>query len=353
MSPRFGAAGQGPAYSLAFVRLQDRALIARGGSDGVIRLIDIPSGEIRHEIEAHRGAVRALTPLPDVRDGRRRLASCGVDCVVRVWDLDTFARTNEVRLANPKQDHAQLSHATIAGRALIAVTVGAEVQLWDPDAHQDPVQLAQPTDQIWSLATTMVDGQVRIAGGGNDGRIYLWDPAGGERLVSGSADSTIRLWDPRAGTLAADPFQDYRGEVWALAPVEIDGHWQIMAGGAEGSLLLLDPQTRHGETVLAGSTGTVWALSIVTVDDAVLLASGGVEGAIRITDIATDTDVRTLTGHRSTVRALAAVPAVGTAAALIASGGADGTVRLWDARLGGEVGKFQRQHVGEVWSLAA
>jgi hypothetical protein len=48
MSPRFGAAGQGPAYSLAFVRLQDHALIARGGSDGVIRFIDIPGGIDRH-----------------------------------------------------------------------------------------------------------------------------------------------------------------------------------------------------------------------------------------------------------------------------------------------------------------
>jgi WD40 repeat protein len=421
MSPRFGAAGQGPAYSLAFVRLQDQALIARGGSDGVIRFIDIPGGETRHEIEAHRGAVRALTPLPDAKDGRRRLASCGVDCVVRVWDLDTFARASEVRLANPKQDHAQITYATIGGHALIAVTVGADVHLWDPDANEDPVQLGRPTDQIWSLTTTMVDGQVRIAGGGNDGRIYLWDPATGElirwfpahqstvwalaahnggnspllasgaadskiriwdpatgsllhelvghsstirtltvvgspagqRLVSGSADSTIRLWDPRAGTLAADPFQDYRGEVWALAPVEISGRWQIMAGGAEGSLLLLDPQTRHGETVLAGSTGTVWALCTVTVDDKVLLASGGVEGSIRITEMATDTDVRTLAGHRSTVRALAAVPAAGESAALIASGGADGTVRLWDARLGAEVQKFERDHVGEVWSLAA
>ncbi len=421
MSPRFGVAGQGPAYSLASVRLQDRALIARGGSDGVIRFIDIPGGETRHEIEAHRGAVRALTALPDAMDGRRRLASCGVDCVVRVWDLDTFARVSEVALANPKQDHAQITHVTIADHALIAVTVGADVRLWDPDANLDPVQLGQPTDQIWSLTTTMVHGEVRIAGGGNDGRIHLWDPAtselvrwfpahqstvwalashnggsspllasgaadskirvwdpatgsllhelaghsstirtlavvgspGGERLVSGSADSTIRLWDPRTGTLAADPFQDYRGEVWALAPVEINGRWQIMAGGAEGSLLLLDPQTRHGETVLAGSTGTVWALSTVTVDDKVLLASGGVEGSIRITEIATDTDVRTLVGHRSTVRALAGVPGAGASAALIASGGADGTVRLWDARLGAEVQKFQRDHVGEVWSLAA
>jgi WD40 repeat protein len=421
MSPRFGAAGQGPAYSLAFVRLKNDALIARGGSDGVIRFIGLPGGETRHEIEAHRGAVRALTPLPAAENGRPRLASCGVDCVVRVWDLDTFARVSEVRLANPKQDHAQLTQATVAGRTLIAATVGANIQLWDPDANHDPIQLGLPEDQVWSLTTTMVHGAVRIAGGGNDGRIHLWDPAtgelvrwfpahqstvwalashnggdsallasgaadsrirvwdpatgsllhelaghsstirtltvigspAGERLASGSADSTIRLWDPRTGALAAEPFEDYRGEVWALAPVEISGRWQIAAGGAEGSLLLLDPQTRHGETVLAGSTGTVWALSTVPVDDKVLLASGGVEGSIRITEISTDTDVRTLAGHRSTVRALATVPAAGGSASLIASGGADGTVRLWDARLGAEVKELRRDHAGEVWSLAA
>src|SRR5712691_8107327 len=158
MSPRFGAAGQGPAYSLAFVRLKDHAVIARGGSDGVIRFIDLPSGETLHEIGAHRGAVRALAPLADAGDGRPRLASCGVDCVVRVWDLDTFTRASEVRLDNPKQDHAQITLANFDGRALIAATVGADVQLWDPDADQEPVRLGLPADQVWSLTTTMVRG---------------------------------------------------------------------------------------------------------------------------------------------------------------------------------------------------
>jgi WD40 repeat protein len=421
MSPRFGAAGQGPAYSLAFVKLGDHALVARGGSDGVVRFIDIPTGDTRRQFKAHRGAVRALISFPAAEDRQPRLASCGIDGVVRVWNLDTFSRSSEIRLANPKHDHAQMAYATIAGTSLIAITMGADVHLWDPDANQGPVQLGQASDQIWSLTATMVDGEVRIAGGGNDGRIYLWDPAtadlvrlfpahqstiwalaslddggstvlasggadskilmwdpatgsllheltghsstirtlavigspGDQRLVSGSADSTIRLWDPGTGDPAADPFEDYRGEVWALAPAEIGGRWKIVAGGAEGSLLLLDPRTRHGETVLAGSTGTVWALSTSTVDDQVLVASGGVEGSIRITDITTDTDVRTLAGHRSTVRALAAVPAAGASAPLIASGGADGTVRLWDARLGVEVKELRRDHVGEVWSLAA
>src|SRR6266487_1837431 len=180
MSPRFGAAGQGPAYSLAFVRLQDRALIARGGSDGVIRFIDLPSGETLHEIEAHRGAVRALTPLADAGNGQR-LASCGVDCVVRVWDLDTFARTSEVRLANPKQDHAQLTHATIAGRALIAITVGAEVHLWDPVTGELIRWFPAHQSTVWALASH---------NGGNS-----------PLLASGAADSRIRVWDPATGSL--------------------------------------------------------------------------------------------------------------------------------------------------------
>jgi len=249
MSPRFGAAGQGPAYSLAFVRLKDHALIARGGSDGVIRLIDLPSGETRHEIEAHRGAVRALAPLPDAGDGWPRLASCGVDCVVRVWDLDTFARASEVRLDNPKQDHAQITQATVDGRALIAVTVGANVHLWDPDTNHDPVQLGLPADQVWSLTTTMVDGEPRIAGGGNDGRIHLWDPATGELvrwfpahqstvwalashnggssplLASGAADSRIRVWDPATGSLV----HELTGHFTA-APRSADPAWRDRAG---------------------------------------------------------------------------------------------------------------------------
>jgi WD40 repeat protein len=176
-----------------------------------------------HEIEAHRGAVRALTPLADAGNGRR-LASCGVDCVVRVWDLDTFARTSEVRLANPKQDHAQLTHATIAGRALIAITVGAEVHLWDPAANHDPVQLGQPTDQIWSLTTTMVNGEVRIAGGGNDGRIHLWNPVTGELV----------RWFPA-----------HQSTVWALASHN-GGNSPLLASGAAAGPSARKPSLWNG-----------------------------------------------------------------------------------------------------------
>jgi len=189
-------------------------------------------------------------------DGRRRLASCGVDCVVRVWDLDTFARVSEVALANPKQDHAQVTHVTIADHALIAVTVGADVHLWDPDANLGPVQLGQPTDQIWSLTTTMVHGEVRIAGGGNDGRIHLWDPATSERvrwfpahqstvwalashnggssplLASGAADSKIRVWDPATGSLLHE-LAGHSSTIRTLAVVGSPGGERLVSGSAD------------------------------------------------------------------------------------------------------------------------
>jgi WD40 repeat protein/tRNA A-37 threonylcarbamoyl transferase component Bud32 len=66
----------------------DSATLAAAGSDGVIRLWDIASGELRLTFSGHVGAVRHLAFAPD----GRTLASLGQDNVLNLWHLRTGQR---------------------------------------------------------------------------------------------------------------------------------------------------------------------------------------------------------------------------------------------------------------------
>jgi WD40 repeat protein len=62
--------------------------LAAGCSDGVIRLWDIASGDLRQTFSGHVGVVTRLAFTPD----GSRLASLGTDNVVNLWHLATGQR---------------------------------------------------------------------------------------------------------------------------------------------------------------------------------------------------------------------------------------------------------------------
>jgi WD40 repeat protein/tRNA A-37 threonylcarbamoyl transferase component Bud32 len=66
----------------------DDAMLAAGCSDGVIRLWDIASGDLRQTFSGHVGTVTRIAFTPD----GRRLASLGEDNVVNLWHLGTGQR---------------------------------------------------------------------------------------------------------------------------------------------------------------------------------------------------------------------------------------------------------------------
>ncbi len=59
-------------------------LLVSGGSDGMLRWWEVPSGECVRVREAHQGTVQALKVSPD----GSTLASCGDDGAVALWDLE-------------------------------------------------------------------------------------------------------------------------------------------------------------------------------------------------------------------------------------------------------------------------
>lgn len=193
----------------------------------------------------------------------------------------------------------------------------------------------------------------KIAFGGKDGRLYLWDPKhsteprslightrqiwslafspDGTRLFSGSSDNTVRLWDVELGEeITTLPFEkSMTTPALALSACET-----VIAGGTYREICLwcaekliplhTIPHTECGEKPFALAfspcgrylaSGTWWQ-------------KGMNKMAICIWEIETRETITTFWGHNTDIQTLVFSPD-GT---LLASGGFDGTTLLWDLK---------------------
>ena len=63
----------------------------------MLRWWDVESGECVSMQAAHQGAIRSLKVSPD----GRRLASCGDDGAIMIWDLESFEHVRTLRHDRP------------------------------------------------------------------------------------------------------------------------------------------------------------------------------------------------------------------------------------------------------------
>jgi len=287
----------------------DSAIIATGGSDGVVRLWDAPTGRpLGNPLRGHDGVVLSVSYSPD----GQTLASGGDDAIVRLWDVSDPANVPKpAELTAVGLESVNVVAFSPDRKTLATGHESGAVQLWDVSNPEDARSLGPPLrprhgGAVWGLA-------------------FRPD---GARLASGGADPSVRLWDvsnPRRAQ-ALPPLADTSGG--AVSSLAFGRKGELLAAAREDGLVSLwefsgSAEPRYRE--LRGHTDDVYGVSFNA--DASVLVSGGADDKVVFWSLQTDPPrpfgpPRT---HSDDVRGVAISPDGRVAA----SASADTTAKLW------------------------
>jgi RNA polymerase sigma factor (sigma-70 family) len=289
----------------------DGKTVAMSCDDGSLQILDVSTGEVRHNLGAERRFVRAVALSPD----GQRLAAAGDRNAVCVWDVATGAE--RVRLPDAPDLHA--------------LTFSPDGQLL-ATAHAKGLFEAG-TIRLWDLATRREQWSVRVGSGKafSGGVLALAFSPDGQRLASGDIDGTTEVRDARTGE-KRQQHKEGDGSVHGVV-FSPDGQ-TLYAAGTDGRVWVWAAATGAERFQQDQHTGAVVALS--PSPDGRTLATSGADRTIRLWDLTTGRTRTVLRGHRQGVYS---VQFLRDGRRLVSAGG-DGTVRVWDTATGQELQKL-------------
>ncbi len=222
------------------------------------------------------------------------------------------------------------------------------VKLWDIATGQELLTLKGHSNNVFSVAFSP-DGK-RLASGSDDRTAKLWDVATGQelltlkghsnnvssvafspdgkRLATGSYDRTAKLWDVATGQELLT-LKEPSSPLVSVA-FSPDGR-KLATGGGDLTAKLWDVAT--GQELLTFKGHSSPPVSVAFSPDGKRLATGSDDRTARLWDTATGQELLTLKGHSNYVRSVAFSPD----GKKLATGSNDRTAKLWDVATGQEL----------------
>ena len=294
----------------------DGSQLAVGSNIGVW-LYNVETGK---EISLFDGMCQSLAFSPD----GRYLANGGGRYTmdeIQVWDTTTG---HKVSLVDAPTSAAALQFSSDSKRLISLSSLHLQKTISRLNIETGKVDVTTLKAESGVISGVYAFTFDKIAIGGWDGKIQLWDIMTGKRLftLEGHADLPTQSLPSR---LPSPPLQ-YQRQVLALA-FSPDGT-TLASGGKDNTVRLWNNASDSEPIVLQKHTG--WTNVLAFSRDGKILASGSTDKTVQLWDTATGESIATLTGHLNGINALAFSPDGTT----LASGSTDGAIRFWNIETG-------------------
>jgi WD40 repeat protein len=276
-------------------------VLAAGQRDGTVILFNVSTREEIRRLEAHRGAVHSLAFSPN----GSRLATAGRDAVVRFWDV-----SKGKELYKGEGHQKEIFSVAFSPDGKEAATAGHDgtIRLWDASTGKPAKIVAEKqglpysalfspdgTELAWSAAGRIHLGNVnedrppRDLEGYSGSSVCLAFSSDGKRIASGGQDGLVRLWDRATGAALFPP----SGHDNAVTRVSLSGDGTTVASVGRDSTIRIWEVSRGAER-LKISAPSVHCIGISW--DGKTLASEGTDSKIRFWETASGQEQGSLEG---------------------------------------------------------
>ena len=260
--------------------------------NNTVRVWDTATGKLKWSMEAHAGEILDGSVIPITtsvawQPGGKYLASSGPE-TIKIWNVSARADEHVLRDSDGKKHHPMVVSWSNDGGYLASGFSDGDIVIWKVESEEKVFTLkghsAGITSAVWSpdgnrLASSSYDKTVRlwdvVTGSqireftGHKGFVQAvdWSPDG-KRLVSGSNDGTVRFWSVETGKeeLSIATHAKPGGSKSPFPSIVTSLSWSIDGstiafGATDGTVRLIDVNTKTIKDILRGNYGEVLAVS--------------------------------------------------------------------------------------------